>query len=152
VATTEQGSNGTADEPTGQIIHDRRVFLDLSKNEAARRAGVSRRTWHEIEEGRRLRVSELTLRQIDQILGFEEGTLWATMKPANQPSIEALRTEAIGLLRMMTAPELRDFIEDCQGTSTLRAEVAAMRAELAVIMARLGHDVVRGGDVSAVGE
>jgi transcriptional regulator with XRE-family HTH domain len=45
-------------------LRERREELGLSKVEAARRAGISRTTWHELEEGMRDGAHVGTLRQI----------------------------------------------------------------------------------------
>ena len=69
----------------GAMIRRARLAKDMTKADAARAAGVSRRTWHEIEEGQRVGTTARTLACFDQALGFDEGTLWAlTSRPAER--------------------------------------------------------------------
>jgi DNA-binding XRE family transcriptional regulator len=59
-------SRGVAATMTiGQIVEQRRLDLGLTKAAAARRAGVSRGTWHELESGHRPNMQPDTMHQID---------------------------------------------------------------------------------------
>lgn len=120
----------------GDFIRERRITLDISKAEAARRAGVSRRTWHEVEEGTRSNVTQLTLSQIDQALQLEEGTLWAMTAHSGNRQIESLRQRSIDLIRKMTGDEMQVFL-DSEGTGTIRSVLAGLQAELAALQAEL---------------
>lgn len=59
----------------GAIIGERRESLGLTKSEAARRAGLSRGTWHGVESGQRTNMLAGTLDLFDQALAWERGTL-----------------------------------------------------------------------------
>lgn len=73
-------------EALGAFIEERRLYLNLTKSEAAHRAGLSRRTWHEIEAGRvvpgepgpRKWIATRDTRKlklVEQVLELEPGTL-----------------------------------------------------------------------------
>jgi transcriptional regulator with XRE-family HTH domain len=64
----------TADE-LGAVVRNRREQLKITQSEAARRAGLGRTTWVEIEQGKRPRALPVTLDSIDQALDWEPGTL-----------------------------------------------------------------------------
>lgn len=119
------------DEPVelGRYIAQRRIALDLSKSEAAKRAGVSRRTWHEVEEAQRGSSTALTLAQFDQALQLPEGTLYAMSSKSAHQQTEALRQRAIALVRSMTTNELRDFV-DSNGEQSIRDMFAEIRAAI----------------------
>lgn len=119
------------------MIRERRIGLDLTKAEAARRAGVSRRTWHEIEDGLRATSSAETLAQIDQVLGFPEGTLFAMTARSAHDRVEALRAQAIEFVRLMSSDELQIFV-DTHGAETvgtllgrLEANIESLRRDVA---------------------
>jgi transcriptional regulator with XRE-family HTH domain len=65
----------------GAIIEQRRLELGLTKSEAARLAGVSRGTWHEVEAGRRSNMLANTLNLFDKALGWERGRLHELTRP-----------------------------------------------------------------------
>jgi len=109
----------------GAFVRDRRIELDLSQSEAARRAGVSRRTWCEIEGGQRPRPSALTLNQLDQVLELTEGTLWSMTQQSSVRQADALRQRAINIIKSWTTEELLVFIES-QGTETLRSMISKL--------------------------
>lgn len=121
----------------GEFIRERRLALDLTKSEAAQRAGVARRTWHDIEDDKRT-ATELTLRQFDQALQLPEGTLWAmTAQSANQ-QIEALRQRAVTIVYGMTTGRLQEFVETSGGVDSLRAELQAIRATVEELRSMFG--------------
>jgi len=104
--------------------------MDLTKTEAARRAGVSRRTWHEIEEGQRATSSAETLAQFDQVLGFPEGTLFGMTARSEHLQVESLRQRAIAMVRLMSTDELQVFVES-HGAETVQALLAKLEADIA---------------------
>jgi len=59
----------------GGIIEDRREELGLTKAQAARIAGLSRSTWHEVETGQRTQTLADTLNLFDKALRYPRGTL-----------------------------------------------------------------------------
>jgi Helix-turn-helix domain len=61
-------------EPTlGRIIEDRRLQLALTKSAAARAAGLSRSSWHEIESDQRQALQPETFMSIDRALEGNDG-------------------------------------------------------------------------------
>ena len=126
VTTTQLGGAASA---IGLTIRERRIALDLTKAEAARRAGVSRRTWHEIEDGLRSTSSAETLGQIDQVLDLPEGTLFAMTARSAHDKVEALRTQAIELVRLMSSDELQVFV-DTHGSETVQTLLARLDASI----------------------
>jgi len=74
----------------GEIIEERRLELGLTKSEAARRAGVSRGTWHEIESGRRAQMLAGTLALFDSALSLERGTLRRLSTRGQRPGADLL--------------------------------------------------------------
>jgi transcriptional regulator with XRE-family HTH domain len=80
--------------PLGEIIEQRRLELGLTKSEAARLAGVSRGTWHEVEAGRRTNMLADTLNLFDKALGWERGTLRRRSRPLDgRPDLVYTTTE-----------------------------------------------------------
>jgi DNA-binding XRE family transcriptional regulator len=81
----------------GQAIRTRRVELTLDISKAARAAGMSRSSWHEIETDRRWNPQPVTCRQFDAVLQWEPGTTWRLFHgdppvvtispPARMPSV-----------------------------------------------------------------
>jgi transcriptional regulator with XRE-family HTH domain len=63
------------------LIEERRHLLGLSKSEAARRAGINRGTWHEVEIGTRTNIMPDTLNQIEAALEWAPGTLYTLLNP-----------------------------------------------------------------------
>jgi transcriptional regulator with XRE-family HTH domain len=123
-------ANPGGDVSLGQYIRDRRVALDLTKSEAARRAGVSRRTWHEVEEGQRETSMAVTLNQFDQALQLPEGTLYAMTARSASRQAEALRARAVELVHLMTTDELEFFVES-HGHQSVRDMFDQLRADIA---------------------
>jgi transcriptional regulator with XRE-family HTH domain len=126
VTTTHLGGTASA---IGLTIRERRIALDLTKAEAARRAGVSRRTWHEIEDGLRATSSAETLAQMDQVLGLPEGTLFAMTARSAHDRVEALRSQAIELVRLMSSDDLQAFV-DSRGADTVQTLLGKLDANI----------------------
>jgi transcriptional regulator with XRE-family HTH domain len=126
VTTTQLGGTASA---IGLTIRERRIALDLTKAEAARRAGVSRRTWHEIEDGLRSTSSAETLGLIDQVLGLPDGTLFAMTARSAHDKVEALRAQAIEMVRLMSSDELQTFV-DCHGADTVQTLLGKLDASI----------------------
>lgn len=55
-----------------ELVQLRRAELRLSKDECARRAGMSNTTWTRVEEG--LGVRDTTYSRVDEVLGWPLGT------------------------------------------------------------------------------
>lgn len=82
-------SPSSVNQPSlGDIIRERRLTIGLTKSEAARRAGVSRGTWHDVESGRRSNMLADTLNLFDQALGLPRGTLRNAGRPGEPINME----------------------------------------------------------------
>lgn len=152
---TNTSLEGTTAKAIGETIRDARVRLDMTKAEAARRAGVSRRTWHEVEEGTRPASSAETLALFDQVLGFDEGTLFAMTSRSTNRRIEGLRQQAIDLVKLMSSDDLELFVAS-RGQETVSAQLADLQHQLVALRQELaprieeaardaGDTVPRGG-------
>lgn len=133
----------------GALIHAQRVRLDLSKSEAASRAGVSRRTWHEIEEGQRPGPTAQTLSLFDQVLELEPGTLFAMSTKGANREIEQLRQRAAALISTLGLIELQTLVEQAEDAAagdmrlalaSLRGDLDALRAEVRSLIQASGGD------------
>lgn len=136
--------NGQSDS-LAEYIHRRRVELDLTKAEAARRAGLSRRTWHLVETGERTDSTAVTLSQFDQALQLPEGTLWELSAKSTIQAAKTLRQQAIALVRSMNDSELRFFIEH-NGAESLQSKVDELTRDherLKLIVENLTRDLPR---------
>lgn len=58
-----------------EVVTRRREELGLTKSDLARRAGVTRSTIHEIENGARHKLQPATYRHLDSALQWDPGTL-----------------------------------------------------------------------------
>jgi transcriptional regulator with XRE-family HTH domain len=121
----------------GTTIRDARLALKLSKTDAALKARISRRTWHEIEAGTRTSSTAETLAAIDRALGFRPGTLFAMTAQAADAETESLLAEAIEIVRRMSGDraELEAFVRS-EGRETVHARLDAMERQLAALVAR----------------
>lgn len=109
-----------------EFVRARRVELDMTQNEAAQRAGVSRRTWAEIERGTRTSSTELTLSQIDQALQIPEGTLFRMTAQSLLNRAEKLRRQAHEMVRSMGIEELEYFVSH-RGVGTVAEALVELR-------------------------
>lgn len=138
--TTVQLTNGLA-SLVGETIREARIALDLNKADAARRAGLSRRTWHEVEEGQRTTTTVETLTQIEDVLGIEPGTLFALTGAPQIARIEQLRGRAVDIVKLMSGDELEVFVNS-EGAETLRAKLLAEMADLRAQIEEVRREVV----------
>jgi transcriptional regulator with XRE-family HTH domain len=136
--TPDPSEGGVTSLSLADFIRNRRVELDITKSEAARRAGVSRRTWHEVEEGIRITSTAVTLAQFDQALQLLPGTLFSLTTRSVNRQAESLRQRAHDLVRAMTTDELEYFISH-RGTET----VPQLLRELTEEHRRLTREVER---------
>lgn len=96
------------------IIRERRLELGLSKSAAARKAGVDRGTWHDIENGTRTNMQPVTLNQIDVALDWEVGHLRRLARPLDSPQDdveEQLRRKLIALAGSLSGDKLRQAVD-----------------------------------------
>lgn len=102
-----------------QLIHRRRTELGISQDEAAKRAGIARRTFQEVESGQR-RPMVRTLFKLDTALGLEPGDLAALDTEPDDPALAPIVNELVGMIRSFT------------GRTTLEtARIQLMRLRLA---------------------
>src|SRR3982750_1873684 len=124
------------------MIEERRLSLGLTKSEAARLAGVSRGTWHEVETGKRTNMLADTLNLFDKALAYERGTLNkdSRPRPKNTPTFIShthgddedleLRMQLIRLAMTMTGEEVRrtlHLVDECR--EWVRAELSNRNEE-----------------------
>jgi transcriptional regulator with XRE-family HTH domain len=121
-------TNGMA-EAVGATIRQARIGLDQTKADCARAAGLSRRTWHELEEGQRLTTTVETLTQIEDVLGLEPGALYRMTGEPQYAEAEALRARAWEILQRWSVDDLQHWIET-EGVESFRASVRADIDEL----------------------
>jgi transcriptional regulator with XRE-family HTH domain len=102
-------------QPTlGEMIEERRLSLGLTKSEAARLAGVSRGTWHEVETGKRKNMLADTLNLFDKALNYDRGTL---NRASRQPKATA----------QATAYQAASFISHTHGDDDLELRMQLVR-------------------------
>lgn len=109
----------------GELIEQKRESLGLTKSEAARLAGVSRGTWHEVESGKRTNMLANTLNLFDKALGYERGTLRRLSRgdprPTETPPTtvflahsadpdDVLRMQLIRYVMTMTSDDVRTIL------------------------------------------
>jgi transcriptional regulator with XRE-family HTH domain len=70
----------------GSTMRERRKQLGLNISAAARVAGLSRGTWHEIETGRRTNPDPATHLRIDKALDWTPGTAQHMQHPTSYPA------------------------------------------------------------------
>lgn len=123
----------------GETIRNARVALRLNKSDAAVRAGISRRTWHEIEAGQRPTSTPQTLAAIDRVLGFREGTLWGMTAQAADIETQQLLDEAIEIVRQMSGDreQLEAFVRSA-GRESVHARLDELERQLAALRAADG--------------
>lgn len=124
-----KGSSGSVVAPVAETVRKRRVELDLTKAEAARRAGVSRRTWTEVESGARTTSSAVTLAQFDQALQLPEGTLWRLTAESALQVAQDLKRRAHAIVEAMSVEDI-DYFVTRHGADTIAQRLDEMAEEL----------------------
>lgn len=122
-----------------RFIRERRVALDLSQAEAARRAGVSRRTWAEVESGVRTTSTALTLAQFDQALQLPEGTIWRMTAAHAVNRAEHVKKQVMDLVRTMSLEE-QEYLLAHRGTESIADRLDFIVKELSHL--RQAHDAL----------
>jgi transcriptional regulator with XRE-family HTH domain len=109
----------------GKAVRQRRVHLRLSQAAAAQKAGVSRRTWSEIELGHR-RCTERTLAGVEMALELPPGAL-AELRPAPAPvdDVVPLQRRLVELIPTLSRTELQEVLKDI-----LRRRLAGLESEI----------------------
>lgn len=122
----------------GEIIKERRLELGLTKSEAARRAGVSRGTWHEIEADRRAQMLAGTLALFDSALSLERGTLRRLSTRGQRPGADLLFEAEVPTTKTLIAhshtPDVEIYTTD---------NATAWRRRLVSLAATMNADEVR---------
>ena len=129
----------------GEIIEARRLELGLTKSAAARLAGVSRGTWHEVEGDKRTNMLADTLNLFDVALRWDRGTLRRISRPlaTSTPNDDsALRQRLATYADTLSIEQVRRIVDDINQRPTETFDLAEtlrleMRAQLAELEARL---------------
>lgn len=116
----------TQQTPLGHAIEERRRDKGWTIAKAAREAGVSRGTWHELESGTRMNAMPETMNLIESALEMPAGSLRRTIRP--------LTDEQVGLAA--------DGIVRAEQTSALEANTYRRRM-LVGHAAQLNDDMLR---------
>ncbi|WP_370094535.1 helix-turn-helix domain-containing protein [Streptacidiphilus sp. MAP12-20] len=98
---------GTAEDlkRLGRLVTSRRAQLGISKDEAARRAGMSNVTWKRIQDG--LPVRDTSYAKVDAVLHWPPGTSLAI---ANGSTDDPLASEVTGDVRITRLPDAEDSL------------------------------------------
>ena len=143
------------DTTLSELIEERRVKLGLTKAEAARRAGVSRGTWHEVESGKRTQTLAGTLALFDSALEYRQGTLRDKARgiepgpdaEMTAPDLEAVNAEAVTSQArqelvtfaydadITTVMAILKFIEGGLSVGADQANLAEVRREISALWA-----------------
>lgn len=120
-----------------EMIEERRLQLGLTKSQAARLAGVSRGTWHEVESGKRTNMLADTLNLFDKALGYERGHL----RKATRGGIELDESDAVGPQHVV---DFKDHAGRRLGENELRMQLVRYAAtarsdELAQVVLFISH-------------
>jgi transcriptional regulator with XRE-family HTH domain len=108
-----------------RTIRLRREQLDLNQTTAADQAGLSRRTWNEIENGHR-RPKADTLARIEAVLVMPEGSLAALEVVQPTDELMALRRELVDMVQLLST---REELENARLDIT-RRRLEALQARL----------------------
>lgn len=158
--TTETTDRTMPGPRLGMLIEERRHQLKLSKVAAAKRAGINRGTWHEVENGTRTNIMPETLSLIEAALEWEPGTLFKLMHPqtadvvisqpdgtvtivegrttrVEQSPSAAMRHQLIARIAAMTDDELPRLLSMLDGED--RSETAVSKAEFNALVERINQ-------------
>lgn len=114
------------DATIAQTVHHLRKQLRLTQADAAHLAGISRRTWSDVELGVR-RSSDATLDKIDVALKQEPGTLRALSSEPSHEDLKAMHRELVDMVAKITDREqLRDVLK-----FVTQQQLDALKARLA---------------------
>jgi transcriptional regulator with XRE-family HTH domain len=122
---TQHTSTSTSD--VADVIRRRRAQLGVSQIEAARMAGISRRTWGQIELGHRV-GNKATLYKIAEALQLPPESLWsAVITEDAADDLGEIRRELIAMVKQLTT---RDELQDVRLIIT-RRRLVALQEQLA---------------------
>lgn len=116
-------------------MNDRRHELGLSLIEAARRAGVARSTWSDLEAAKRQRVTATVARRVDDVLGWAPTTTYRAFN-SDDPNY---------LFQFSgTGTELGDQyrLVDADGRTRLERIARRLSDEDAALLAEIGERMV----------
>lgn len=128
-------SNGTPNPPEpslAELIYAKRELLGLTKSAAARRAGLSRETWFQLEKGQRVETRAGTLDRIDVALDWPPGTLRGLLGrgPVMTPTVEPTPTSVDQLWRNRAAAVLATLSGNQLMLVTRYAELVSLHGML----------------------
>jgi transcriptional regulator with XRE-family HTH domain len=122
------GQDDTDAKRLGAAIENERLKLGLSKSEAARRAGVSRTTWIDIENGRRANSNKTTLQLLEKALQLDRGALRrasvlgdplngavSDVEAYTADNATAMRRRLVHLAATLSADEVREVVNYADG-------------------------------------
>jgi transcriptional regulator with XRE-family HTH domain len=109
-----------------EMVRRRRIELGLSQADAAKQAGISRRTWSEIELGHRSGSKE-TLDAMTAVLQLPDSALEVSVVPLSADAeLVALRRQVIEMVGTLTLEEAKQL-----RISLLRMQVENLQERLA---------------------
>jgi transcriptional regulator with XRE-family HTH domain len=127
-------ATGVASARIPQAVRERRKQLELSQAQAAKEADVSRRTWSDVETGRRHGNAE-SLAKIERALKMPAGTLTALDDDPIADECDRIRAE---LIDMMSSLVTREDLEQTR-LDMVRRRHAALTAQLEQYEQEVGH-------------
>lgn len=101
------------------FVRERRLELGLSIAGAARKAGVDRGTWYDIESGTRTNMLPATLNRIDKALDWELGHLRRLARPLEGQEgdyEDQLRRKLIAFAGSLSVTQLQSAVEYISGS------------------------------------
>lgn len=134
----------------GEVIRNRREQLKLSQVAAAKRAGISRSTWIELEAGVRPEPQSSTLDRIDTALDWKPGTL-RSLVGRTTPAVDnylyattnANRQRLVAYSTTLSAVQIEQvlaFVDDMVGLGVepnIYDQISHLRAELLDVVERV---------------
>lgn len=106
----------------GETVRVRRRDLRLSKEEAARRGGMSVKTWTSVEDGRPVR--DTTYVGIEDALEWERGSVHAVLDGSDPTPLEPVEDEEP--VEVEYAARVLDLVRAQYGEEVYRAAIAKL--------------------------
>lgn len=106
----------------GETVRVRRRDLRLSKEEAARRGGMSVKTWTSVEEGRAVR--DTTYVGIEDALEWERGSVGAVLDGSDPTPLEPVQDEEP--IEVEYAARVLELVRAQYGDEVYRAAIARL--------------------------
>jgi transcriptional regulator with XRE-family HTH domain len=115
----------TAAETIARTVRQRRTQLGLTQGEAAGLAGLSRRSWSQIELGRR-EGRDSTLVAVEEAIQLPAGSLLALRREPRDNELAVLKRQLVDMIHELTSVQLVKQVR----ADVLRRQLAAIQAEL----------------------